>query len=193
MAHRRAKFLFLLCALCYALNSFAAKSYYDILQVSNSAEDDQIKRVYRKLALKYHPDKNPWNEEANKKFAEINNAYEVLSDSEKRYIYDKFGEEGLKQHAAGGGRGGGMNMQDIFNSTGKLRESMSRNFCCIPTRNFCCIIHRVKLFLRTRYKIRAALFMFLGLPVEFEVEIPGRVPSARFFGLLVPAVELGKF
>ncbi|GAU11277.1 hypothetical protein TSUD_342680 [Trifolium subterraneum] len=113
MAHRRAKLLFLLCAICYSLNAIAAKSYYDILQVSKGASDDQIKRAYRKLALKYHPDKNQGNEEANKKFAEINN---VLSDNEKRNIYDKYGEEGLKQHAAGGGRGGGMNMQDIFNS-----------------------------------------------------------------------------
>nr|GLL30604.1 dnaJ protein ERDJ3B [Ipomoea trifida] len=92
-------------------------SYYDILQVPKGASEDQIKRAYRKLALKYHPDKNPGNEEANKKFAEINNAYEVLSDSEKRNIYDRYGEEGLKQHAAsGGGRGAGMNIQDIFSS-----------------------------------------------------------------------------
>lgn len=116
MAHQRAKLLLLLCALCYSLSAIAVKSYYDILQVSKGASDDQIKRAYRKLALKYHPDKNPGNEEANKKFAEISNAYEVLSDNEKRNIYDKYGEEGLKQHAAGGGRGGGMNMQDIFNS-----------------------------------------------------------------------------
>ncbi|KAK4412443.1 DnaJ protein ERDJ3B [Sesamum alatum] len=94
------------------------KSYYDFLQVPRGASDEQIKRAYRKLALKYHPDKNQGNEETNKKFAEINNAYEVLSDSEKRGIYDRYGEEGLKQHAANGGRGGGgMNIQDIFSST----------------------------------------------------------------------------
>lgn len=88
-----------------------------MLQVPKGASDEQIKRAYRKLALKYHPDKNPGNEEANKKFAEISNAYEVLSDREKRNIYDKYGEEGLKQHAAGGGgRGGGMNFQDIFST-----------------------------------------------------------------------------
>ncbi|KAE8692053.1 DnaJ protein ERDJ3B [Hibiscus syriacus] len=95
MALSRTKILFL-------------KNYYDILQVPKGASDEQIKRAYRKLALKYHPDKNPGNEEANKRFAEINNAYEVLSDSEKRGIYDRYGEEGLKQHAASGGRGGGM-------------------------------------------------------------------------------------
>jgi hypothetical protein len=88
-------------------NAAAGKSYYDILQISKSATDDQIKRAYRKLALKFHPDKNPGNEEATKKFAEINNAYEVLVDREKRGIYDQYGEEGLKQNAANGGRGGG--------------------------------------------------------------------------------------
>ncbi|EYU46792.1 hypothetical protein MIMGU_mgv1a0099882mg, partial [Erythranthe guttata] len=118
MAQRRSKLLLLVCFLSYYLIAIAAKSYYDILQVQKGASDEQIKRAYRKLALKYHPDKNPGNEEANKKFAEINNAYEVLSDSEKRGIYDRYGEEGLKQHAASGGRGGGggMNIQDIFSS-----------------------------------------------------------------------------
>lgn len=92
----------------------AGKSYYDILQVSKQATDDQIKRAYRKLALKFHPDKNPGNEEATKKFAEINNAYEVLADREKRGVYDQYGEEGLKQQQQGGGRGGGGFGQDIF-------------------------------------------------------------------------------
>ncbi|KAL8101042.1 dnaJ protein ERDJ3B [Apium graveolens] len=116
MPQRRSKLIYLLCLFSYALSALAAKSYYDILQVPKGAQDDQIKRAYRKLALKYHPDKNQGNEEANKKFAEINNAYEVLSDNEKRGIYDRYGEEGLKQHAASGGRGGGggMNIQDIF-------------------------------------------------------------------------------
>lgn len=116
MAHRTTKLIFVVCALCYVLSAIAGKSYYDILQVPKSASDEQIKRAYRKLALKYHPDKNQGNEEASKRFAEISNAYEVLSDGEKRNIYDRYGEEGLKQHAASGGRGGGMgmNIQDIF-------------------------------------------------------------------------------
>ncbi|KAD6120224.1 hypothetical protein E3N88_11495 [Mikania micrantha] len=104
MAHCKSKLLFVV-YLSLLLISNAAKSYYDILQVPKGASDDQIKRSYRKLALKYHPDKNQGNEEANKKFAEINNG-----------IYHFVGEEGLKQHAAGGGRGGGMDIQDIFKS-----------------------------------------------------------------------------
>ncbi|KAG5231690.1 DNAJ heat shock family protein [Salix suchowensis] len=116
--HRRTKLLLLLCVALshYAIIAIAGKSYYEVLQVPKGASDEQIKRAYRKLALKYHPDKNPGNEEANLRFAEINNAYEALSDSEKRSIYDRYGEEGLKQHMASGGRGGGggMNFQDIF-------------------------------------------------------------------------------
>eukprot|EP00897_Mesotaenium_endlicherianum_P006208 jgi/Mesen1/5615/ME000282S04760 len=113
----RALLLVAAISLLTALEVLAGKSYYDILQVSRSASDDQIKRGYRKLALKYHPDKNPGNEEASKKFTEISNAYEVLSDKEKRQIYDQYGEEGVKQHNAqnsGGGGGGGGFGQDIF-------------------------------------------------------------------------------
>eukprot|EP00898_Chlorokybus_atmophyticus_P001543 jgi/Chlat1/238/Chrsp1S03046 len=104
----------LLTVLLLGLSSFAAaRNFYDILQVSRSATEDQIKRSYRKLALKYHPDKNPGNEEAGKKFAEINHAYEVLTNAEQKRIYDQYGEEGLKQHQQGGGPGGGFG-QDIF-------------------------------------------------------------------------------
>ncbi|XP_068659299.1 dnaJ protein ERDJ3B-like [Aristolochia californica] len=109
-------FLLVILVLLHIISVIGGKSYYEILQVSKGASDEQIKRAYRKLALKYHPDKNAGNEEANKRFAEINNAYEVLSDREKRNIYDRYGEEGLKQSAANGGRGAGMNIQDIFSS-----------------------------------------------------------------------------
>ncbi|KAI0511632.1 hypothetical protein KFK09_012262 [Dendrobium nobile] len=128
MARYRAGLLLLAVVLSLVFASFGAKSYYEVLQVPKGASDEQIKRAYRKLALKYHPDKNQGNEEANKRFAEINNAYEVLTDSEKRGIYDRYGEEGLRQHAAGGGRGPGMNIQDIFSSFfgGSTREEEER-------------------------------------------------------------------
>lgn len=90
-----------------------ASDYYAALGVSRGAEESQIKRAYRKLALKYHPDKNPNDERAKKKFTEISQAYEVLSDKEKRSIYDRYGEDGVKQHEQSGGRGGG-GAQDIF-------------------------------------------------------------------------------
>jgi DnaJ family protein B protein 11 len=91
-----------------------AKDYYSILGVARGAPESQIKRAYRKLALKYHPDKNPGDEKAKSKFEELSNAYEVLTDEEKRQIYDRHGEEGLKQHQQGGGGGGGHHPGDIF-------------------------------------------------------------------------------
>jgi curved DNA-binding protein len=75
----------------------ATRDYYDILGVSKNARDDELKRAYRKLAMKYHPDKNPNKKEAEERFKEINEAYAVLSDKEKRKQYDTFGKEGFHQ------------------------------------------------------------------------------------------------
>jgi curved DNA-binding protein len=75
----------------------ATKDYYDVLGVSKSASDEELKRAYRKLAMKYHPDKNPNRKEAEERFKEINEAYAVLSDKEKRKQYDAFGAEGFRQ------------------------------------------------------------------------------------------------
>ena len=83
--------------------------YYEVLGVSRSAEDDEIKRAYRKLALKYHPDHNPDNAEAEQKFKEAAEAYDVLRDPEKRARYDRFGRAGVQ-----GGAGGFGSNDDIF-------------------------------------------------------------------------------
>lgn len=84
-----------------------AQDYYDILGVSKSANDAEIKKAYRKLAMKYHPDQNKDNKEAEEKFKDISKAYETLSDSNKRAQYDRFGEAGANGGFGGGGAGGG--------------------------------------------------------------------------------------
>jgi len=75
----------------------ASRDYYDVLGVNKKASDEEIKRAYRKLAMKYHPDRNPNKKEAEERFKEINEAYAVLSDQEKRKQYDTFGAEGFRQ------------------------------------------------------------------------------------------------
>ncbi len=95
------------------------RDYYEVLGVSKDAGEAEMKKAYRKLAIKYHPDKNPDNKEAEEKFKEAAEAYEVLSNPEKRAKYDRFGHAGVGG-AAGGGFGGGMNMDDIFSQFGDI-------------------------------------------------------------------------
>ena len=82
------------------------RDYYEVLGVSKNASDDEIKKAYRKLAIKYHPDKNPGNTEAEAKFKEINEAHDVLSDKQKRARYDQFGHAGVGGAGFGGGASG---------------------------------------------------------------------------------------
>lgn len=93
-----------------------AQDYYELLGVTKNASEKEIKRAYRKLAMKYHPDKNPDDKESEAKFKEISEAYEVLSDPQKRAAYDQFGHAGVNQQAGGaGGAGGGFGgFEDIF-------------------------------------------------------------------------------
>jgi len=92
------------------------RDYYEILGVDRNADENKIKASYRKLALKYHPDRNPGDREAEEKFKEAAEAYEVLRDSEKRNIYDHFGHEGLQGTGFAGFRG----FEDIFSSFGDI-------------------------------------------------------------------------
>lgn len=97
----------------------AKRDYYEILGVSRDADNGTIKKAYRKLALKYHPDRNPEDKEAEEKFKEAAEAYEVLSDQEKRARYDRYGHAGVGT-AGGGGFSGGMTMEDIFQQFGDI-------------------------------------------------------------------------
>lgn len=95
------------------------RDYYEVLGVSRNATVEEIKKAYRKKAIEYHPDKNPGNKDAEEKFKEAAEAYEVLGDANKRARYDQFGHAGVGG-AAGGGFGGGMSMDDIFSQFGDI-------------------------------------------------------------------------
>lgn len=97
------------------------RDYYDVLGVSRSTSADEIKKAYRKLAIKYHPDKNPDDKAAEDKFKEAAEAYEILSNPEKKQRYDHYGHAGVGGASGGGGYGGGgMNMEDIFSQFGDI-------------------------------------------------------------------------
>ncbi|HWS73509.1 MAG TPA: molecular chaperone DnaJ [Quisquiliibacterium sp.] len=85
----------------------AKRDYYEVLGVAKNASDEELKKVYRKLAMKYHPDRNPDDKAAEEKFKEAKEAYEILSDAKKRELYDRFGHAGVDPNAAGGFGGGG--------------------------------------------------------------------------------------
>jgi len=96
------------------------RDYYEILGVSKDASVDAIKSAYKKLAIKYHPDKNPGDKEAEEKFKEASEAYGVLSDSEKRAQYDRFGHAGMNGGGGFGGAQGFSNFEDIFSAFGDI-------------------------------------------------------------------------
>jgi len=97
------------------------KDYYEVLGVDRSATAADIKKAYRKLALKYHPDRNPDNKEAEDKFKEASEAYEILSNDQKRQKYDQYGHAGFQGH---GGHGGFENVNDIFENFGDIFENL---------------------------------------------------------------------
>ena len=101
------------------------KDYYEVLGISKNANDKEIKQAYRKLAIKYHPDRNPDNSDAEEKFKEAAEAYEVLSNPEKKSRYDQFGHQGM---SGGRGFGGNMNMEDIFDQFGDIFSGFGGGF-----------------------------------------------------------------
>src|SRR4051812_10000385 len=96
------------------------RDYYEILGLSRESQPEEVKKAYRKLAIQYHPDKNPGDKKAEERFKELSEAYEVLADSKKRQVYDQFGHAGLGAGGAGGTGGfdfqgfGGGSINDIF-------------------------------------------------------------------------------
>ena len=102
----------------------AKKDFYDILEIQKGASAEDIKKAYRKMAIKHHPDKNPGDKAAEEKFKEAAEAYEILSSPEKKQRYDQYGHAGMGNnggYGGGGGQGfGGMNMDDIFSQFGDV-------------------------------------------------------------------------
>ncbi len=98
------------------------KDYYEVLEITRSASAEEIKKAYRKMAIKHHPDKNPGDKVSEEKFKEAAEAYEVLSDDNKKARYDQYGHAGMGNNGGGFGGfgGGGMNMEDIFSQFGDI-------------------------------------------------------------------------
>jgi molecular chaperone DnaJ len=96
------------------------RDFYEILGVPKSATTDEIKKAYRKVAMQFHPDRNPGDKVAEEKFKEAAEAYEILSDADKKAQYDRYGHAGVSGQGRGGYSGGGMNMEDIFSQFGDI-------------------------------------------------------------------------
>ncbi|HEX6192606.1 MAG TPA: DnaJ domain-containing protein, partial [Chitinophagaceae bacterium] len=96
------------------------RDYYEILGVGKTASTDEIKKAYRKVAMQHHPDRNPGDKSAEEKFKEAAEAYEVLSDADKKAQYDRYGHAGVSGNGRGNYGTGGMNMEDIFSQFGDI-------------------------------------------------------------------------
>jgi molecular chaperone DnaJ len=98
------------------------RDYYEILEITKTSSTEEIKKAYRKVAMKFHPDRNPGDKSSEEKFKEAAEAYEILSDNDKRALYDRHGHAGVNNGGRGGGFGGGagMNMDDIFSQFGDV-------------------------------------------------------------------------
>ena len=141
------------------------KNYYNILGVSKDATEDQIKKSYRKIAMQYHPDRNPGDKEAEEKFKIASEAYEVLRDPEKRDIYDRYGIEGLKGTGFTGFRG----FEDIFSTFGDIFEDFF-GFGTTGRRRT-----RARPGADLRYDLKIS-FYEAAFGKEAEIEIPKNVP-----------------
>ena len=96
------------------------RDYYEVLGVGKTSSAEEIKKAYRKVAMQYHPDRNPGDKAAEEKFKEAAEAYEILSDNDKKAQYDRYGHAGVSGNGRGGFSGGGMNMDDIFSQFGDV-------------------------------------------------------------------------
>ncbi len=154
----------------------AKRDYYEILGVQRGAPAEEIKKAYRKMALKYHPDKNPDDPTAEAKFKEAAEAYEVLSDADKRQRYDRYGHDGVK-----GGQGGGgfnMSMEDIFSNFGDIFGGAFGDAFGFNARTRG---HRVNRGTNLRVKVKLSLEEIAG-GVEKKIKVSKYVPCDQCNG-----------
>ncbi len=137
------------------------RDYYEVLGIGRGASTDDIKSAYRKMALKYHPDRNPGNKEAEERFKEASEAYEVLRDPEKKELYDRYGHEGLRQTGFTGFRG----FDDIFSSFSDIFEDFFGFGSSRRTRT------AARMGSDLRYDLRLS-FIDAAFGTETEIEIP---------------------
>ena len=120
LAHYRISTLAHLALAQYQIKKNMKRDFYEILGISKNASTDEIKKAYRKIAMQYHPDRNPGNKEAEEKFKEAAEAYEILSDNDKKSQYDRFGHAAFSGAGQSRGGSGGMDMNDIFSQFGDI-------------------------------------------------------------------------
>ena len=130
----------------------AKRDYYEVLGLQKGASEDDIKKAYRKLAVKYHPDRNPGDKEAEEKFREATEAYEVLSDDKKRPLYDQYGFAGVDGMGAGSG---GAQYSHAFHDFSDLFGGMGGGFGDIFDRNICFFYDCGIFFILTQIQIFA--------------------------------------
>ncbi len=134
-----------------------ARDYYEILGLSKSASDSEIKSSYRKLAMKYHPDRNPGDKKAEEKFKEISESYEILKDPQKKAAYDQYGHAAFSQ-GGGGSPGGGFSgfgtggFSDIFEDMFGMGSDQEEDLICWSDYDMIYLFLLSKLFLVTKSK-----------------------------------------
>ncbi len=159
----------------------AKRDYYEVLGVGKNASADEIKKAYRKKAIQFHPDKNPGDKQAEESFKEAAEAYDVLSDPQKRQRYDQFGHAGVGGASQGGGFGGGMSMEDIFSQFGDIFGGHFRSFGGFG--GFCGSRggHRVNRGSDLRVKVKLNL-KEIANGVEKKIKVKKYVPCSHCHG-----------
>lgn len=168
------------CAFVGVIGVADKRDFYEVMGVPKNATEDEIKKAYRKLAKKYHPDLNPGDKEAEAKFKEVNEAYEVLSDKDKRARYDQFGHAGVDPNFGGGAGGGSPFTGDIdlgtFSTASSAALAAAVRAVPIQTRRAAAAIRRVlsTSALKRRLRVAGRRFPLIRLKRARTAAVRGR-------------------